>query len=146
MPTDHITPLSATSPRFWNTSRNGDSPHPVPLQHHSSGEEIVPNIQPEPPSAQLKAIRLHRFVVLAWTSLPFIGFIACWRAWTQFLHSIWDLTPPPGAERGCRDPILEGWEVNHQRMGKSVSSSATSPASRRAPSPQHGEAQTALVR
>ena len=153
MLTDHITPLSATCPRFWNTSRNGDSPHPMPLQHHSSGEEIVPNIQPEPPSAQLKAIRLHRFVALAGTSLPFIGFIACWRASVVSPLGL-DAVPPfhlgfnssPRGTAGCRDPIREGWEVNHQRMGKSVSSSATSPASRRAPSPQHGEAQTALVR
>lgn len=59
------------------------TPHPVgscASAQQLFGEEIVPNIQPEPPSAQLKAIRLHRFVALAGTSLPFIGFIACWRA------------------------------------------------------------------
>ena len=44
---------------LWNTSRDGDPTTPwaaVPLQHHSHREEVCPNIQPEPPLAQLEAI------------------------------------------------------------------------------------------
>ena len=51
--------LSATSPPFWNTFRVGDSTTlwaAVPLHRHSFGEEMFPNIQPEPPLAQLEAI------------------------------------------------------------------------------------------
>ena len=45
------TSLSATSPGFWSTSRDGDPTTPwaaVPLQH-CSYKEIVPNIHPETP-------------------------------------------------------------------------------------------------
>ena len=44
------TSLSATSPWFWNTSRDGDPTTPraaVPVPDCSFREEIVPNIQPE---------------------------------------------------------------------------------------------------
>ena len=51
--------LSATSPWFLH-SRDSDPNHfpgqPVPVSHHPFREEIVPNIQPEHPLVQLKAI------------------------------------------------------------------------------------------
>ena len=52
-----LTSLSATSPLFWNTSKDGDPTSPwaaVPLHHHSLGEEILPDIQSEPPLAQIQ--------------------------------------------------------------------------------------------
>jgi len=36
---------------------------PVPLQHHSSGEELLPNTQPENPLVQHKAIISHTIAV-----------------------------------------------------------------------------------
>ena len=62
------TSLSATSPRLWDTSRDGDPTTPcatVPLPHRSLGEGIVPNSQPEPPLAQRQAIP-PRPVALTW--------------------------------------------------------------------------------
>ena len=62
------TSLSATSPRLWDTSRDGDPTTPcatVPLPHRSLGEGIVPNSQPEPPLAQHQAIP-PRPVALTW--------------------------------------------------------------------------------
>jgi len=58
-PCPPTTSLSATSPRLWDTSRDGDPTTPwaaVPLSHHSLGEGIVPNSQPEPPLAQRQAM------------------------------------------------------------------------------------------
>ena len=54
--------LSATSPLFLNTSRDGDSTTPwaaVPTPNHAFGEGIFPNIQPEPPLAQCEAVAYH---------------------------------------------------------------------------------------
>jgi len=33
--------------------------HPVPMCYHCFQEEMFPNIQPEPPMVQLKAITFH---------------------------------------------------------------------------------------
>jgi len=52
-------PLSATSPRFWSTSRDGDPTTTwavVPVHFRA---ETFPDIQPDPPLAQLKAITSH---------------------------------------------------------------------------------------
>ena len=42
---------------------------PVPVPDHSSGEEIFPNIQPEPPVVQLEAIT-SRVVAVTWEQRP----------------------------------------------------------------------------
>ena len=45
------TSLSATSPQFWNTSRDGDPTTPwaaMPVPYCSFGEGMSPNTQPDP--------------------------------------------------------------------------------------------------
>ena len=57
--------LSASSPRFWNSSRDDDPPLPdqsVPLHHCSFGGGIFPNIQPDPPQTQHEAIASHPII------------------------------------------------------------------------------------
>lgn len=66
MPTDHI--LSATSLCFWNNPRAGDptnQPTGQLCQYLTSlGEEIHPNILPEPALEQLEAITSHLITVM----------------------------------------------------------------------------------
>ena len=58
--------FSATSPCFLSTSRDGGSHLPgqlIQASDHSFMEEILPDIQPEPPLAQLEAIPFHSIAV-----------------------------------------------------------------------------------
>ena len=59
--------LSATSPWFWSTSRDGDPTTPwaaVPLPDHSFTAEMFPNIQPEPLLGQLEALISHHHRII----------------------------------------------------------------------------------